>query len=76
MEKHIIPLCLLAAALLAGCGGKEYTYVEDQETKPGPGLFSGEDGVFRIYEGTISNPVKSEKKSAPESKNTTETDSR
>ncbi len=41
---------LAAAPLLAGC--ESYQEVELQEPdgmKPGPGLFSGEDGVFTIY---------------------------
>ena len=42
---------LLAAGLsfcLAGCGGTPYDYSSANDTKPGPGLLSGEDGVFNI----------------------------
>ena len=44
---------LLAAAFaacfsLSGCGGKEFVYQPDHELKPGPGLFSGEDGEFTL----------------------------
>lgn len=35
--------------LLAGCVGEEYTYVDDRDLKPGPGLLSGEDGALTIY---------------------------
>lgn len=41
---------LAAAPLLAGC--ESYQEIELQEPdgmKPGPGLFSGQDGVFTIY---------------------------
>ncbi len=44
----IISLSLLA--LLSACGGKDYEYVNSNDTKPGPGLFSGEDGVFTVFE--------------------------
>ena len=45
-----IPILLAAAPLPAGC--ESYQEVEFREPggmKPGPGLFSGEDGVFTIY---------------------------
>ena len=46
---------LLVAILmmgLEGCStGKEYTYEPSSETPPGPGIFSGKDGVFTIYGG-------------------------
>jgi hypothetical protein len=35
---------------MGGCStGKEYTYEPSSETPPGPGIFSGKDGVFTIY---------------------------
>ena len=34
--------------LIGGCGGEPYTYVPENELKPGPGLFSGEDGEFNL----------------------------
>jgi hypothetical protein len=40
---------LCASLMLVGCGGEPYTYQTDRELKPGPGLLSGEDGVFRLY---------------------------
>lgn len=39
---------LLACLTLNGCGGEPYAYETDRELKPGPGLFSGEDGVFKV----------------------------
>lgn len=36
---------------LSGCSaGNQYNYEPSSETPPGPGLLSGEDGVFTIYE--------------------------
>ena len=34
--------------LSGGCGGEPYAYVPENELKPGPGLFSGEDGEFHL----------------------------
>ena len=40
---------MLSLVLLSGgCGGESYTYVPENELKPGPGLFSGEDGEFNL----------------------------
>lgn len=40
---------LLSLLLVSGgCGGEPYTYVPENELKPGPGLFSGEDGEFTL----------------------------
>ena len=41
---------LLACQLLAGCGRGPYAYQPDRELKPGPGLFSGEDGEFTLID--------------------------
>jgi hypothetical protein len=38
------------AAALLGCGGTPLVYTDSREEKPGPGLFSGEDGVFTLLE--------------------------
>ena len=46
-------MLFLVVALLAGCGaGKEYVYEPANESPPGPGLLSGDDGVFTLYEKT------------------------
>jgi len=34
--------------MLSGCAGRNFDYTDSNETKPGPGLFSDEDGVFTI----------------------------
>ncbi len=48
--KRLIPLILLCTLIISGCSaGKDFTYEPPQESPPGPGLFSGEDGVFTIY---------------------------
>lgn len=39
------------AWLFAGCGHREpLNYTSGGETQPGPGLFSGEEGAFIIYQ--------------------------
>ena len=43
----LLLLCLMA--LLCGCGGTEYAYRDGRDQKEGPGLLSGKDGVFTIY---------------------------
>lgn len=40
---------LVSVLLLGACTGKDYAYEPASETPPGPGLFSGKDGVFTIY---------------------------
>ena len=47
MKKYYLIVCLLCF-LLSSCGGGDYTYVDTNEEKAGPGLFSGEDGVFTV----------------------------
>jgi hypothetical protein len=45
-----IPL-LIIILCLAGCGGTDYDYAAGPgEMQSGPGLISGEDGVFTIYQ--------------------------
>lgn len=33
---------------LSGCGGSDFEYPDNRDLKPGPGLFSGDDGVFTL----------------------------
>jgi hypothetical protein len=41
---------ILSILMFCGCGGKDFNYVpEPGEVKPGPGLISGSDGVFKLY---------------------------
>ncbi len=44
-----IALVPLVALLFSSCGGTSYEYKNTNDT-PGPGLFSGEDGTFTVYE--------------------------
>ena len=46
-RQRMFLLCLLL--LLGGCGGTEYGYRDGRDQKEGPGLLSGEDGVFSVY---------------------------
>ncbi len=50
IKLHTMLLALAAglALFLAGCGGTPYDYSSANDTKPGPGLLSGDDGVFNI----------------------------
>lgn len=45
IQAGILLACL---SLLSHCAGEEYSYTPDHELKPGPGLFSGEDGKFKL----------------------------
>lgn len=46
------PLLFIGLVLLclSACGGKDYAYVDPNEDHTGPGLLSGEDGVFHIID--------------------------
>ena len=44
-----------------GCGGTPYTYVNENEIPPGPGLLTGEDGEATLHS---SNPDASQKPTA------------
>ena len=68
-KKLILPAVVLTAVLLQGCGGSDYTYVEDQELKPGPGLFSGKDGEFTLYEGSLPRQEKPDLEKQDQEKN-------
>ncbi len=62
--------CLFACLLLLSqCGGEPYTYEPDHELKPGPGLFSGEDGEFKLISPDDAMDKKqSEEQDAPPQK--------
>lgn len=48
-----LQLVLLALLVcLAGCGGEPYTYTQENELKPGPGIFSGEEGEFQLIKSS------------------------
>lgn len=57
-----IAVCLMSISLLAlpGCGGKPFHYNPPSEIPEGPGVFSGKDGEFTLYD---SKSAKGGKKS-------------
>ena len=66
MKKLWKGLIILAAVLLVGLNGcstspKPFEYETQRELKPGPGLISGEDGFFTIYQQQGSSEEKSDK---------------
>jgi hypothetical protein len=60
--------CLMA--LLCGCGGTEYAYRDGRDQKEGPGLLSGKDGVFTIYNKGSENSEKESPQGKAEKKQT------
>ncbi len=48
----MIALCIVSIALLAlpGCGGKPFVYNPPSEIPEGPGVLSGKDGEFTLYD--------------------------
>ena len=60
-------LTVLVAVLLLGLNGcstsqKPFEYETNRELKPGPGLLSGEDGYFTIYQKQAPLEAKEEDK--------------
>jgi hypothetical protein len=55
----------VAAAVSACASARPFVYENDRDLKPGPGLFSGEDGVFMIYGAPESPPPANTKDPAP-----------
>lgn len=60
MKMPAIVKCLVTMAatlVVAACGAyKPYEYHDERETMQGPGLFSGEDGVFTVYGRKAAEP--------------------
>jgi hypothetical protein len=50
MQLRLLTFALCLAGMLCGCAGNDYTYVDDRDLKQGPGLLSGKDGVFTLYQ--------------------------
>lgn len=61
-QAGVLGVCLL----VFGCGGEPYDYKPTNDLKPGPGLFSGEDGEFTIIGAPVENEKKSEEKDKEE----------
>jgi hypothetical protein len=60
-----------ALLFLAACAGgpQPYTYQPDNELKPGPGLFTGEEGMWTVVGPSRTAPqAAAEDKTAPASK--------
>ena len=71
MKKLWKGLSVLLAIWMVGLNGcstspKPFEYESDRELKPGPGLFSGEDGYFTIYQQSPPSEDKAAKN--PEAK--------
>ena len=51
-EKALMVLTLVGVVGISGCSTppKPFEYESNREIKPGPGLFSGDDGYFTIYQ--------------------------
>ena len=58
-------MLLATAALMAGCAAspQPFDYHDDRDEKPGPGLFSGDQGGFVIHR---ESPEQAEEKAATE----------
>lgn len=39
----------IALVMIAGCNGKSFKYVNENEIPPGPGVFTGEKGKWTVY---------------------------
>ncbi len=61
-----IAVCIVSIALLAlpGCGGKPFVYNPPSEIPEGPGVLSGEDGEFTIYDSKSDKGGKKSKATA------------
>lgn len=64
-------LSILFLTLLIGCGGKPYEYQDANEVKPGPGLFSGDEGelyLIKAKEKKDEDEAEADKTAAEEEK--------
>jgi len=62
----IIAVCIVSIAPLAlsGCGGKPFVYNPPSEIPEGPGVLSGEDGEFTLYDSKSKKGGKRSKATA------------
>jgi len=62
----IIAVCIVSIALLAlpGCGSKPFVYNPPSEIPDGPGVFSGDDGEFTLYDSKNDKGGKKSKAAA------------
>ena len=54
---------VVAAALMVGCASspQPFDYHDDRDEKPGPGLFSGDEGGYVIYGEPSDRKTEAEK---------------
>lgn len=50
ITRIVIHLSVMTLLTLFGCGGKSFDYYSGNEIPEGPGVFSGQDGEFTIYD--------------------------
>ncbi len=50
ITRIVIHLSVMTLLSLVGCGGKSFDYHSGNEIPEGPGVFSGQDGEFTIYD--------------------------
>ena len=47
--------CAIVLAAMTGCGSQAYQYRSENEIPEGPGVFSGKDGEFTVYDSTLAS---------------------
>ncbi len=65
IRKWALILFALFALALSACATsscKPFEYETDRELKPGPGLFTGETGVYTIYKKSAEEELKKPEK--------------
>ena len=56
-------MAVLLVIGIAGCAStpQSFEYHDDRDEKPGPGLFSGEEGGFVVYGESADKPLEKDK---------------
>ena len=62
---YLQAIITIACLALNGCGGESWTYQTDRELKPGPGVFSGEDGEFSLIKSAEKKEEEGQDKENP-----------
>lgn len=67
MLKRLLPvLSAVGLFMVLSCTAMEpYDYENERDQKPGPGLFSGENGAFTIYQSPEPNSENGKTTAAP-----------
>ena len=58
--RNISIIISMVMIIAVGCGGKSFEYTPPDEMKPGPGVFSGEEGEFTVYDSKTASKQKEE----------------